>query len=98
MAKGVYKMKSEVLVYPGMGGWRFLALPKKEAAEIKEKFGKVARGWGSIRVAVTVGKTKWQTSIFPDKRSGTYLLPLKAEVRRAEAIHDKDKVQFVIAI
>ncbi|MBP6860170.1 MAG: DUF1905 domain-containing protein [Candidatus Pacebacteria bacterium] len=93
-----YTLKSKVVVYLGMGGWRFLYLPKKEAAEIKEKYGKSAKGWGSLPVAVTVGKTTWDTSIFPDKKSGTYLLPLKAKVRKSEDILDEDTVAFRLRI
>lgn len=98
MARGVYKFKSKVLIYPGMGGWRFVILPKKESKEIKEKFGKCAKGWGSIPVSVLVGDTNWKTSIFPDKKSGTYLLPLKAQVRKSENIMDDDTVQCTIQI
>jgi hypothetical protein len=98
MAKGTYKFKSEVLVYPGMGGWRFLVIPRKEGKEIKEKYGKHAKGWGSIPVSVTIGKTEWKTSIFPDKKSGTYLLPLKAKVRNTEGITDDASVKFILKI
>ena len=91
-------MRSEVLVYPGMSGWRFLVLPKKQSEEIKKTFGKRAGGWGSLRVSVTVGKTEWKTSIFPDKKSASYILPLKAQVRKAEDIADDDTVQFLIKI
>lgn len=75
-----------------MAAWRFLGLPIKQAKEIKEKYGKNAKGWGSLRVAATVGKTTWETSIFPDKKSGSYVLPLKAQVRKAEGIKDTDSV------
>ena len=81
-----------------MSGWRFLGLPQKDGKEIKEKFGKRAKGWGSLPVLVTIGKTTWKTSIFPDKKSGTYLLPLKAEVRKKEGIVDKEKVSFTIQL
>lgn len=91
-------MKSNVLVYPGMAAWRFLVLPVKEGKEIKEKFGKQARGWGSLPVSVTIGTTSWKTSIFPDKKSGTYLLPLKAQIRKAEDIADDDMVRFSIVV
>ena len=98
MTKGVYTLVSKVLVYPGMGGWRFLAIPKEQGQEIKEKFGGRAKGWGSLPVSVTVGKTTWDTSIFPDKKSGSYLLPLKATVRRAEDISDTAVVKFSIRL
>lgn len=81
-----------------MGGWRFLALPKKQGQEIKEKFGSRAKGWGSLPVSVTIGKTVWETSIFPDKKSGTYLLPLKAKIRKAEDISDDSSVTFSLKL
>lgn len=98
MAKTRYPLQSKILVYPGMGGWRFLVLPKNVDQKIREDFGRRARGWGSIPVLVTVGKTTWSTSIFPDKKSGTYLLPLKASVRKKEEIFDDDSVQFGLKI
>lgn len=98
MPTSIYKLKSDVVVYSGMGGWRFLVIPKKAGQEIKEKFAKRAVGWGSIRVSVKIGKTEWKTSIFPDKKSGTYLLPLKKEVRKSESIIDSAKVSYVIKL
>ena len=98
MLKHTYRMRSKVWPYPGMAAWRFLTLPKKQGREIKKKFGKNARGWGSIPVSVTVGKTTWHTSIFPDRKSGSYLLPLKAKVRKAESIFDHSTVLFVLIL
>lgn len=96
MAK--YKVTSKVVPYPGMAAWHFAYLDKKQAEMIKKKHSPKARGFGSIRVTVTLGKTKWKTSIFPDKHSGSYVLPLKAQVRRAEGIDAGDTVKFTIEI
>lgn len=98
MTAGTYKLTSKVFVYPGMNAWRFLGLPEKQGREIKQKFGARAKGWGSLPVSVTIGKTVWDTSIFPDKKSGTYLLPLKAKVRKAESISDDAMVKFFIKL
>jgi len=35
-------------------------------------------------VRVAVGSTAWRTSIFPDRKTGTYLLPMKKAVRTDE--------------
>lgn len=80
-----------------MTGWYFVGVPKKESEEIN-KVSKVKAGFGSIPVMVTVGKTKWKTSIFPDKRSGTYLLPLKAEVRKKENIFSEDTISLTLEL
>lgn len=81
-----------------MGAWRFLHLNKKVSEEIRKKYAVKAVGFGSIRVIVKVGKTEWTTSIFPDKKSGVYLLPTKASVRKAEGITDDEPVDFSIKI
>ncbi|MBI5457330.1 DUF1905 domain-containing protein [Candidatus Kaiserbacteria bacterium] len=96
MAK-TYKLRSEVVLWPGaQGAWRFAYVDKKHSEEIRKKYTGPRRGFGAVRVKVRIGKTTWETSIFPDKRSGTYILPLKAKVRRAEGIQAGDTVTFTL--
>ena len=105
--KKKYKTRGKVWLWPGqahstgsgqVGAWHFVHVDKKLSGELKEKHGKAKRGFGSIPVVATIGKTSWKTSIFPDKRSGTYLLPLKASVRRAEGIDADDTITFSLEI
>ena len=96
--KNKFKIKSKVWLYPGMAGWHFVGIPKRESDQINKSFGLFKKGWGSLPVLVTLGKNKWKTSIFPDKQSGTYLLPLKAEIRKKEGISANDNVSFAIEI
>jgi hypothetical protein len=98
MSQKTHTLSSKVIVYPGMSGWRFLLLPIQQGQEIKGKYAAKAKGWGSLPVTVTIGKTKWETSIFPDKTSGSYVLPLKAKVRKAEEISDDDVVTFTLTL
>ncbi len=81
-----------------MAGWHFLSVPKKLSEEIKTKFGGMKRVWGSLPILATIKKTSWKTSIYPDKKSGMYLLPLKAQVRKREGIFAQDKVSFTIEV
>ena len=84
--------------YEGPAAWYFLTIPKKESAEIKKREEKKPRrGWGSVRVRVTIGGTTWDTSIFPDK-GGVYLLPVKAQVRKREGLFDQDRVRYTITL
>ncbi len=97
--KSSYKLSSKLWLYPGeSANWHFLTVPKESSQEIKEKYGKKVRGFGSLPVKVTIGKTSWNTSIFPDSRSGTYLLPIKAKVRKAEDLFADDNVTFSITL
>jgi hypothetical protein len=86
MRRKTYAMREKVWLHAGMDGWHFVHVRKKASREIKDVFGRGAGGFGSIPVLATAGKTSWKTSIFPDKASGAYLLPLKAQVRRKEGI------------
>ena len=81
-----------------MDAWYFAYVDKKLSGELKEKYAAKAGGFGSLKVEVTLGKTKWKTSIFPDKQSGTYLLPLKAAVRNAEGIDEGDAITFSLNV
>ncbi len=98
MPKNKYRIKAKVWIYPGDAAWYFVSIPKKESAHIKADFDAQKRGWGSLPVMVTLGKTSWKTSIFPDKKSGTYLLPLKAEVRKKEKIFKNIPISFLLEI
>jgi hypothetical protein len=70
--------------------WTFVSLPAEAAEDIRELTAGQARGFGSVRVRVTVGGSVWTTSIFPDSKQGTYVLPVKRAVRRAEGLDPGD--------
>jgi hypothetical protein len=71
----------------GKASWYFLTLPVGLAAEIRTVDAGPRRvGFGSLRVTATIGRTSWQTSIFPSARHRSYLLPVKAAVRKAEKL------------
>lgn len=57
----------------------------------------MAGGWGSLPVNVSLGKSRWKTSIFPDKKI-FYLLPIKSQIRKAEKINDGDLINLEIEI
>ena len=69
--------------YPGADGWHFASLPAEISVDITDLTAGTRRGFGSVRVAVTVGATSWRTSLFPDSTTGAYLLPVKKAVRVA---------------
>lgn len=98
MVKTKFTMKSKVWFYPGKAGWYFLTLAKEPSEAIRTTFGPLARPWGSLPVTATIGKTSWETSIFPDKKAGTYLLPLKADVRKKEQVDEGDRIKFSVVI
>ena len=97
MYRASYRVRARIWLYPGAGGWHFITLSKKPSKEIKELFGS-NRGWGAVPVAVTIGRTEWRTSLFPDRKSGAYLLAIKADVRVRERIDIGDTVVAAIKV
>ena len=55
------------------------------------EFGR-RRGFGSVKVEVMVGGSRWSTSVFPQK-SGGWFLPMKKAICRAEGLESGDEVQ-----
>lgn len=84
--------------YQGEAPWVFVTLPPDLADEIDEHVTE-RRGFGSVKVEVTIGESTWRTSIFPDKASGSFVLPIKREIRQAERLDpgDSTTVRIVIA-
>ena len=91
-----YKIRNKVWLWGGgeKGSWHFVSIPPEIAEKISNKYKEFKKGWGSLPVLVTVksGKEKLElrTSIFPNKKDGIYILPLKKEFRKIVGIQDGD--------
>ncbi len=79
------------------GAWRFVTVPVEVAEAIRLTSGPPS-AFGSVRVEVRIGGTSWQTSVFPDAAHGTYVLPVKMAVRRAEDLADGDLVMVELRL
>lgn len=89
--------EGELWEHDGPSGWHFVTLPLPVADELRERVPTGA-GFGSRRVAVTLGRSTWSTSVFPDSRSGSFLLPVKQAVRRANDVVAGDVVHVVLRV
>jgi Domain of unknown function (DUF1905) len=87
------KIKAEVWLYPGLSGWHFVTLDKDFSAKIREKYKT-----GFVKVEAKIGKTSWNTSLFPHKLSKSYLLCIKSYVRKIEGVFEGDKIDVQIKI
>ncbi len=81
-----FTFDAAVWEWDGTAAWHFVSLPEDVADDIEERYGHAAAGFGSLRVEVTIGRTTWQTSVFPDSKRATYVLPVKKAVRSAEGL------------
>jgi len=83
----------------GKGSWHFLTIPAEGAVEIRLAATAAGprRGFGSVRVEAQINGVAWRTSIFPQK-SGGYILPIKADVRRRAGVGAGDEVAVMLEI
>lgn len=93
-----YRFVADLWRYSGQAAWYFVTLPHEIADEIDEITADSRRGFGSVRVRVTVGATTWATSIFPDTTSESFVLPVKKEVRTAEGLDDGSPVEVRLTL
>ena len=79
------------------GRWHFITVPEEQSDEFRAQSLAQRGGFGSVRVEAAIGEVSWRTSVFPQK-SGGYLLPVKAEVRRRANIAAGDEVTVTLEL
>lgn len=75
--------RAQVIVWRGPAPFLFIPLPP-EASTLLASTPSLSYGWGCIPAKAQIGNTQWTTSLMP--RQGTYLVPVKMVVQRAEEI------------
>lgn len=93
-----YKFDAKVWKYQGGSPWYFITLPQEYAAEIKHVTSDVINSFGSVRVSARVENLSWQTSLFPDSVSGSYLLPIKKSIRIVSEVKEGKMITVIINI
>jgi hypothetical protein len=83
---------------PSSTAWHFITITGEVADAIRAAAPGRSAAWGSVYVSVAVGNTRWQTSLFPSKEAGGWLLPVKAAVRKAERIAEGDEVTLTLSL
>jgi len=88
---------------PAKASWHFVTVTGTVADAIRARAFELramggARGFGSVRVHASVDGVPFASSVFPHSESGGYLLPVKAEVRRAAGIAAGDRVEVEIRV
>lgn len=85
-----------VFHWRGPAPFHFVRVPPDESELITSLAPVVSYGWGMIPVSARIGDTEWTTSLWP--KDGSYLLPVRDAVRRAEGIELDDVVDVVMDI
>lgn len=101
-SKNIGKIQFEFLTtiwrHSGKGAWHFVSLPNELSKEIRENLKSEEEGWGRLKATAKIGKSQWETAIWFDSKMNTYLLPLKAEIRKKENLEADKNIQTTIWI
>ncbi len=88
--------RGEIFQWRGPSPFHFVRVPDDEADRLHHVAGVVTYGWGMIPVQARIGRTTWTTSLFP--KDGSYLVPLKDAIRRAERLGVGDVVALHLVV
>ena len=91
-----FTFTASVWEWRGPAPYHFVSVPVEIAQEIKELASAVTYGWGMIPVAGKIGNTSFTTSLWA--KNGTYAVPLKDALRKAEGISLNDTVSVELTL
>jgi hypothetical protein len=77
--------------------WCFVTLPPEVSEAVRDLAGE-PRGFGSVKVSVSTGTSRWDTSVFPDAESACFVLPVKKSVRDAEGVEEGDVLTVTVEV
>ena len=73
--------KASVQKFSGVGGWIYVAVPKKHTNYLRGR----RRAWGMYPITAHVGDTTWKTKLMM-KKGADFFVALKAAVRNEEKL------------
>jgi len=92
----IIEFKGEIFYWHGPAPFLFVAIPEDPSRDLKAISARVTYGWGVIPVHVRIGKTEWQTSLFP--KDGRYLVPIRISVQKSENLEVGDSVVIQVEV
>src|SRR5919107_4154466 len=84
VADGELAFSGELWHWRGPAPYHFITVPKAPADAIHAVAADVTYGWGMIPVRVRIGRSVWETSLWP--KDGGYVVPIKDRIRNAEGL------------
>jgi hypothetical protein len=91
-----FEFSGPIWYWRGPAPWYFVTVPEKQCEELNALSRFVTYGWGMIPATVRIGRTEYRTALWP--KDGRYIVPIKASVRKAEALDEGDTVTLRLAV
>lgn len=91
-----WEFDAEVFEWRGPAPYFFVSTPADVDDFLHAHVAELTYGWGGIPALVRIGGTEVTTSLMP--KDGNYLVPLKAALRRSEAVDGGDLVSVRLTV
>jgi len=88
--------EAAIIEWRGPAPFLFAVVPGEHVGEIRYAALSASYGWGVVPVVAKIGGSEFTTSLFP--RDGTYLLPIKVAVQKAEGIGLGDSIAVTLRV
>lgn len=84
---------TKIWKWPGDMAWHFVHIPRERFEKLRKQFPK-----GMIHVTAIIGKTFWDTALFPHVRTKSFIMPIKQAVRKKESLWAGDEVRVKVTL
>jgi len=91
-----FRFEAPVIYWRGPSPFFFAAVPAQHADELRQVARIVTYGWGMVPVEARIAEVIFNTALYP--KDETYLLPLKADVRRKADITAGDLITVDLTV
>ncbi|MEO1655638.1 MAG: DUF1905 domain-containing protein [Bacteroidota bacterium] len=93
-----YAFTAKLWQHASPGGWFFVSLPQDYSEEIRGQLQWQEEGWGRMKARAQIGTLTWETAIWFDTKMETYLLPIKAEIRKKAKLEIDQSIEIIVWI
>ena len=91
-----FEFSGKMWFWKGPAPWHFITVPAELGLDLNAMASALTYGWGMIPANVLIGDTEWRTALWP--RDGSYIVPIKAAVRKLEDLKVGDQVTVHLEI
>lgn len=86
-----FTFATRVWKWPGDMAWHFVSIPRERYEKIRAQFPH-----GMVKIIATIGKTSWDTALFPHSKTKSFIMPIKQPIRKRESVFAGEEVKIKI--
>ena len=91
-----YDFSAKMWQHDSPGGWFFVSIPIEMSKEIRTNLSFQEEGWGRMKTRAKIGDIEWESAIWYDSKSKTYLLPIKSKIRKLVKLNTTENINLTI--